>query len=291
MPRDELRGRIADQFSYREGRSDVWRAFDLFLDTDAFLNLGYSAWYQPLLLGSSQRRLVDRVGSALASRLPCTAGVPLLDVGCGRGGPSVHLAERYGFRVAGVDLVPYNVARARANAAERGADAEFVVADATRLPIRPGSVAAAVSIDALVYLPEKDAVFEALSAALSRPGVAVFSDLVARPSTTDRERRRLDRFADAWDMPPLSTLAGYERALVGAGFSVRAVTDVTPNSVGRFRRWTTLYLGLSAGPAGPLLDRLLREYGLDPPTMDGQIRAAHEALPSLRHVIVVAEVR
>src|SRR6056297_1319666 len=156
MTADRLRTRITEQFSRRGKRADIWRVFDLALDTNAYLNLGYSAWYQPHFVGECQRRLATAIGQRLAARLPATEGVRLLDVGCGRGGPTVHLAERFGFSTTGVDLVPYNVARARENARERDADAEFVVGDATRLPFASGSLPACVGLDAFVYLPDRE---------------------------------------------------------------------------------------------------------------------------------------
>lgn len=294
MDSDSLRKRITDQFSYRGDRSDVWRGFDLLLDTDAFLNLGYSKWYQPHVVGSSQRRLATVVGRKLASRLPTTDGVGLLDVGCGRGGPTVHLADRFGFRATGIDLVPYNVARARENAAgrdatERDLEVEFVVGDAMRLPFAPGSFTACVAIDSLVYLPERNAVVSGLADVLEPGGLVVVSDLVVRPGADDAERRAVASFADAWDMPPPATVPEYERALDESGLDVREVEDVTPNSVGRFRKWTTLYRLLTASPAGVALERLLERRGLDPAAIDEQIRRAHDALPSLRHVVLVAE--
>lgn len=289
MAPDELRDRITDQFSYGDDRADLWRAFDLFLDTDRFLNLGYSARYRPHLLGSSQRRLVEHVGSVLAAQLPAPEGTTLLDVGCGRGGPAALLAERYGFRVIGVDLVPYNVARAIENAG--GTDASFLVGDAARLPVRTGSVTACTAIDSIVYLPEKSAVFSELSRVLGQEGVLVASDLVLRSSATDGEQRAVDAFADAWDMPPLLPVDAYERAIAAGGFDVRRIVDVTSHSVGRFRRWTTLYRWLTIGPIGRPFEWLLGLYGLDPAVVDEQIRRAHAALPALRHVIVVATVR
>ncbi|MFC6764216.1 class I SAM-dependent methyltransferase [Natrinema soli] len=93
--------------------------------------VGYSEWYQPHVVGSSQRRLVMEVGSGIASHLSATDGVRLLDVGCGRGGPASHLADRFGFRVTGLDLVPYNLERATENAREKHVETEFVVGDAT----------------------------------------------------------------------------------------------------------------------------------------------------------------
>lgn len=53
----DLPDRIADHFSDRGDHADVWRAFDAFLATDRFLNLGYSPRYGSHLLGDPQRRL------------------------------------------------------------------------------------------------------------------------------------------------------------------------------------------------------------------------------------------
>lgn len=285
-----LRERIAEQFSYRGERADVWRLFDLLLATDEFLNLGYSERYRPHVLASSQRRLVTEVGATVASHLPATDGARLLDVGCGRGGPAIHLADRFGFRVTGVDLVPYNVARATANARERGptTTTDFAVGDATALPFAPDSFAACTAIDALVYLPDRAAVFDAVADVLESGGVFALSDLVARPDVDARDRELVDAFADAWDMPPPGSVDAYERAIDEASLELVAVEDLTRHSVGKFRRWTTPFRWLIASPLGALVERLLRARGLDPATVLDQIERAHRALPSLRHVILVA---
>jgi len=287
MNRPHLRERITDQFSYRGERADIWRAFDLILDTDAFLNLGYSAWYQPHVVGSSQRRLVTEVGSRLASHLTTTDGVRLLDVGCGRGGPAIHLAERFGFSVTGLDLVPYNVDRAAENARGHAVDVEWVVGDATQLPFAPASFTACTAIDALVYLPNRERVFATVADVLDPDGVFVVSDLVMQSGVGEREA--VDAFADAWDMPPLGTVEQYTAALDGTSLELAAVEDLTGHSVGQFRKWTTLYLTLVTSPIGPLLERLLRMYDLDPEAITEQVRRAHHALPFLQHVLFVAK--
>lgn len=282
MADDRLRGRITAQFSDRGERADIWRALGLVVETDAFLNLGYSEWYRPHILGG-QRRLVTVVGQRLSERLPATEGTALLDIGCGRGGPASHLSDRFGFDVRGVDLVAYNVARARENAPQ----GEFVVGDATRLPFQPGSMAACTAIDVLVYLPDRRAVLAELADVLEPGGVVVVTDLVRRPDA-NRAQETVADFADAWDMPPPGTVADDKRALESAGFEVCAVEDITAHSVGQFRTWTTLFLSLYATPLGRLLDRLLARKGVDPATVVGQIRRAHEALPALGHALVVA---
>jgi len=295
-----LRERITDQFSARGHRSDVWGALDLVIETEAFLNLGYSPWYLPHAVGSSQRRLAARAGRTLTDVLGDVEDTRLLDVGAGRGGPSVHLAEQFGFDVTGVDLVAHNVrlAREHARATRRswdappapdpGGDAEFVVGDATALPIATGSTRAATALDALVYVPDRGAVLAELSRVLEDRGALVVSDLVAGPNLDAAARERIDRFAEAWDMARPATTAAYREQCREAGLRVLAIEDLTANSVGRFRTWSGLFLGLLASPAGPLLRGLLRRLELDPATVRRQVRQAHEALPHLGHVLVTA---
>jgi len=288
MGDDQLRDRITDQFSYRGSRADIWRVFDRLLDTDAFLNLGYSRWYQPHVGAASQRRLVTLLGERLAAYCSTTQDARLLDVGCGRGGPTVHLAEQFGFRATGVDLVPYNVGRARENARKRGVDATFVVGDATSLPFASASLPACVGVDAFVYLPDRGAVFAEIADVLQPDGVLVFSDLLARAGVDDADSRAVSAFADAWDMPDPETRADYERALDAAGLDVVAAEDVSAHSVGQFGKWTALFGRLHGSPLGPAIDRLLERYDLDPRSITEQVRLANAALPSLRHVVFVA---
>jgi SAM-dependent methyltransferase len=56
----------------------------------------------------------------------------VLDVGCGTGEHTI-LLTRLGYRVLGIDFSPQAVEEARANAAEKGVDARFDVADAMNL--------------------------------------------------------------------------------------------------------------------------------------------------------------
>ncbi|RRJ34018.1 class I SAM-dependent methyltransferase [Halocatena pleomorpha] len=288
MDQNPLRERIIDQFSYRGERADIWRAFDLLLETDEFLNLGYSEWYQPHVFGASQRRLVTEVGSRVASYLPATNGMRLLDIGCGRGGPALYLADRFGFRVTGLDLVPYNIERATENAHGKHVATEFVVGDATQFPFRADSFTACTAIDALVYLPDRNSVFARVADVLEPKGVFVLSDLVMQSDVSETERRVVDSFADAWDMPSIGTVEQYKAALDNSNLELETVENITGHSVGRFRKWTSLYLQLLRSPIRSLLERLLGAYDLDP-TITEQVKAAHRALPFLQHVILVAK--
>jgi SAM-dependent methyltransferase len=61
----------------------------------------------------------------------------VLDIGCGTGEHTI-LLTRLGYDVLGIDFAPHAVEQARANAAQRGVDARFEVADAMKLGPEPG---------------------------------------------------------------------------------------------------------------------------------------------------------
>ncbi len=61
----------------------------------------------------------------------------VLDVGCGTGEHTI-LLTRMGYDVFGIDFAPSAVEHARANAAAKGVDARFEVADAMNLGTEPG---------------------------------------------------------------------------------------------------------------------------------------------------------
>lgn len=296
------RRRLVDQFSGRGDRSDIWRCLDLVVDTDGYLNLGYADRHWPYPIGDPQRRLVGRIGSAIESSLGDVAGASLLDVGCGRGGPAVLLAERLAADVTGVDVVTKGLATARANAAESAVAPSFVAGDAVALPFVDGAFDAATAIDAIVYVPEKTAVFGEL-ARVTRPGGAVVvSDLVVadgssapanspvNPPADPPGDPAIEDFAAAWDMPPIPTREQYLERIGAAGLTIESVEDVSSHSIDRFRKWSGLALLLD-DHAGRIVERGLRRRGLDAGTVTDQIRTAHEAIPHLRHVIVQARVK
>jgi ubiquinone/menaquinone biosynthesis C-methylase UbiE len=280
------RTRIVDQFSYQGERAAIWKAFDLFLPTDQFLNIGYSKPYQPHFVGSSQRRLTKRMGSDIAARLGSTTGVSLLDVGCGRGGPTLHLAAEHGFEATGIDLVPYNVSMARRNAADATVDAQFVVGDALQLPFDRKSFAVCTAVDSPPYIPNKRGFLAEMASVTAEGGLVAVSDFVRPESLSPEARDAVDTFADAWDLAPIAPLEQYKRAITASDLHLDTVVDISPNSIARFRKWTALYLSLARTSLPNLVERFLAQHGIDLDAITEQVAVTHPALPFLRHVIL-----
>jgi SAM-dependent methyltransferase len=105
----------------------------------------------------------------------------LLDVACGSGGPSLHLARLTGCELVGVEVFEEAVAHGASAAREAGLEgrASFVRADAGKtLPFESGSFDAVLCIDAINHLPDRPRVL-AEWARLVRPhGRVVFTDPV-----------------------------------------------------------------------------------------------------------------
>ena len=85
---------------------------------------------------SHSLRVARRAAECLVLADP-QPGERLLDVGCGNGAATLHIARRFGLEATGVDVDPAQIEAARRAAAgvER---VQFVSVDATRLPFPDG---------------------------------------------------------------------------------------------------------------------------------------------------------
>jgi SAM-dependent methyltransferase len=133
-----------------------------------------------------------------------------LDIGCGTGELGLALAAR-GHSVTGVDVAPSAIALARRKAAERGLEADFVVADATELHGYDGLFDTVLDSGLLHCLPPAAQrryleVLRRICRAGGRVAVLCFADGPgARTPDLGRlaERGLLELFADGWEVEAL----------------------------------------------------------------------------------------
>ena len=95
----------------------------------------------------------------------------VLEIGCGVGGTSSHLAQAYDCRVVGIDLSPGMVARASSRALRRGLHdrVAFQVADARHLPFPAGTFDAVIDESVTAFVPDKQQALREY-ARVTRPG-------------------------------------------------------------------------------------------------------------------------
>jgi len=114
-------------------------------------------------------------GLVLTERLGTVMGLGpddrVLDVACGRGAPAMHLAERFGCHVTGLDYGTENVAAAQALAVDRGIArlTTFRQGDAELLPFDDATFDAVISECSFCTFPDKST-SAAEMARVIRPG-------------------------------------------------------------------------------------------------------------------------
>ena len=148
----------------------------------------------------------------------------VLDVGCGAGEHTIHLAAR-GHAVLGVDFSPAAVDVARANAAARGVPARFEVADALALGDRPHVDTIVDSALFHIFGAAERARYVRSLSGVCRPGGRVFVLALAVSDTEPGFGPRIrdtvirDAFVGDWTLEELS--ASRYRVLVDADNAAR----------------------------------------------------------------------
>ncbi len=123
-------------------------------------------------------------------------GSYVLDIGCGTGGATLFIAERYGADVLGVDVEAGVIAKAATAAAERGLSksARFEVITPGPLPYGEATFDAVFSKDALIHVEDKRAIAAEIFRVMKPGGQFAASDwmLGADGPMSDRLRSYIE---------------------------------------------------------------------------------------------------
>jgi len=166
---------------------------------------------------------LDRFGSRL--RLQSTKR--LLDVGCGSGGPCLHVARTTGCEVIGVDLEVEGVVEANRLARDAGLEgrAAFLHADASDpLALEQSSFDAIMCIDAINHLSGRPRVIRDWARLLRPGGRLLFTDPVVITGIVDSREIALRTSIGYFLFVPAG---GNERLLVDAGLTMLDIEDTT----------------------------------------------------------------
>lgn len=93
----------------------------------------------------------------IAARLQLAPGSSLLDIGCGKGGPGLWLAQQLQLQLTGIDIIPAAVDHANAfkHTFDLAYPAHFAVGEFYAIPLPDQSVDAVICIDSLWAAPNK----------------------------------------------------------------------------------------------------------------------------------------
>ena len=161
----------------------------------------------------------------------------VLEVGCGSGGYALHLAEKVGCRLVGLDINAPGVRNANQLALARGlaSQARFEQCDASKnLPFDDKTFDAVFSNDVLCHLPGRPEVLGEIFRVLKPGGRMLFSDaLVVGGLLSHEEIATRSSIGFYVYSPPGEN----ERLMERAGFRDIRVTDTTDSAVRIAKQW------------------------------------------------------
>lgn len=177
----------------------------------------------------AQRLLIERLLEWSGVEQP----EDILDVGCGIGGSSLELADRYQAAVIGITLSPVQRERAseRARAAGASERVSFAVADAMVMPFDANRFDLVWSLESGEHMPDKQRFLQECLRVLRPGGRLVMAtwchrdDSPPAPPLNAAERRDLQRIYDLYHLPGTISLPAYERIAADLGFSHIRVAD------------------------------------------------------------------
>ena len=147
----------------------------------------------------------------------------VLDVGCGIGGTSRHLAKRLGpnSKVQGITLSPNQVKRATELAAEQGVDnASFQVMNALAMDFPDNTFDLVWACESGEHMPDKKKYVEEMIRVLKPGGTIVIATWCQRetpPEFTPKEEANLKFLYEEWAHPYFVSIEEYVRLMEGTG--------------------------------------------------------------------------
>lgn len=176
------------------------------------------------------RVAAQRLTDTLASEARIARGDAVLDVGCGMGGSSIHLARELDCRVTGVTLSPLQRFWAGTSARFRGlaANARFLCADAEQIDFDDASFDVVWSVECTEHFFDKPAFFRKAARWLKPGGhLAICAWLAGDHPLDDGAARQVYDVCEGFLCPSLGTRDDYLGWIGDAGLVVERDFDWT----------------------------------------------------------------
>ena len=210
----------------------------------------------------------------------------LVDVGCGIGGSTLYLAEKFGATATGITLSPVQASRATERAKACVAGVTFQVADALEMPFADSTFDLVWSLESGEHMPDKETFLQECYRVLKPGGTLVMATWCHRSTDslaadlTEDEQRHLQEIYRVYCLPYVISVPEYEAIARQCGFqnvrtddwsmAVAPFWDIVIGSafepqavVGLLRSgWKTIEAALSLGLMSRGYQRGLIRFGL-----------------------------
>ena len=200
-------------------------------------HIHHGLWESDESPARAQIQLIER----LATAADIQQGDRVLDVGCGMGGTSIHLASSLGCQVTGLTLSPVQRAWATAAAGLRGVrrQARFFCQDAESFQGESHAFDIVWSVECTEHLFDKPAFFRRVADWL-RPGgrTAICAWLASAEPHSPEAAKQLYDVCEGFLCPSLGTVDDYQSWMTQAGLMPLSFVDVSDKVA---RTWEICY--------------------------------------------------
>jgi tocopherol O-methyltransferase len=149
----------------------------------------------------------------------------ILDVGCGIGGSSLYLAQKFNATATGITLSPVQAARAteRAQAAGLSTKTQFKVADALNMPFPDDSFDLVWSLESGEHMPDKTKFLQECYRVLKPGGIFIMATWCHRPigratgQLSADEQKHLEEIYRVYCLPYVISLPEYQASARNLG--------------------------------------------------------------------------
>lgn len=218
---------------------------------------------RPLSARAAQERLIDTV----ADLARVTRQDRVLDIGCGMGGSSIHLASRRGCFVAGITLSGVQQRWATWAAWTRGVRSKtrFLRGDVEAASFADAEFDVLWSIECTEHFVDKAAFFRRASNWLKPGGrLVICAWLAAEDADRPDKRCQVEQVCEAFLCPSLGSFSDYARWMTESGLVVDATHDWTDAVAHTWEvciaRVNRLFLQRLAGWIDPAQAEFLRHF-------------------------------
>ena len=150
----------------------------------------------------------------------------IIDIGCGIGGSTLYLAEKFGAKGHGITLSPVQANRAKERATEAGLSerVDFQVADALNIPYDDNSFDLVWSLESGEHMPDKAKFIQECYRVLKPNGTFIMATWCHRSTNslagelTPDEKRHLKEIYRVYCLPYVISLPEYEAIARDCGF-------------------------------------------------------------------------
>jgi cyclopropane fatty-acyl-phospholipid synthase-like methyltransferase len=151
----------------------------------------------------------------VAEKLSINNKDTVLDVGCGVGGTAIWIAEKFGAKVVGIDLVPENIKIAKKSAEDRGVShlVTFKVLDYLDLVYDDAVFSKIYAIESFCYIEDKPSFFKNMSSLLGENGKMIIVDYFSDSIVKKSDSELLSKWCSEWAMPNLLSIKSTNDAL------------------------------------------------------------------------------